>query len=113
GIIAMNVNATSAESPLLKNITNTMLKVFSNINYISEGDDDWNFTVIAANHDLDFTNLEKLNNIPELEHIIKKALKYNAKVDYDDNYGYLTDDKAPIEHYTDWMVLDYIFNKMN
>jgi spermidine synthase len=113
GLIAMNVNATSKESPILKNITNTMLKVFNNINYISEGEDDWNFTVIASDEYFDFTNLENSNNIPELEPIIRKALKYFDKVEYDNNFGYLTDDKAPIEHYTDWMGLDYIFNKMN
>jgi len=112
GLVAMNINATSENSPLLKSITNTMHLVFDDIYYITEGEDDWNFTVIASVQDLDFKKLNDLNNIPELEPVIKKALEYNKIIDYDSNYGHLTDDKAPIEHYTDWMVLDYIFEQM-
>jgi hypothetical protein len=45
----------------------------------------------------------------DLETIIFYAQKNNVKVPYDSSFGFLTDDKAPIEHLTDWMILDYLY----
>ncbi|MFA5188425.1 MAG: fused MFS/spermidine synthase [Patescibacteria group bacterium] len=108
GVVTMNVNASSPDSELLKNITNTMNLVFKNV-YLVPVPDSLNYMVLASDNDLDFTKMENLNKIEELKPIIDNAVNSAVKVSYDNNFGYLTDDKAPIEHLTDWMILDYLF----
>ena len=108
GVVAMNVNAVSPDSALLKNITNTMNLVFKNV-YLVPVPNSLNYMVIASDNDLDFTKIENFNKIEELKPIIDNTVKTVSKVSYDNNFGYLTDDKAPIEHLTDWMILDYLF----
>ncbi|MCX6743590.1 MAG: fused MFS/spermidine synthase [Candidatus Parcubacteria bacterium] len=108
GVVAMNVNASSIDSALLKNITNTMKLVFKNV-YLVQVPNSLNYMVLASENDLDFTKLENLNKIEELKPIIGNIVNAVSKVSYDNNFGYLTDDKAPIEHLTDWMILDYLF----
>ncbi len=112
GVVAMNVNATSTDSPLLKNITNTMKLVFNNVYLVRSKNESWNFMVIASDHDLDFEWLQSINHDPALDLVITRTIKNNQKVDYDNNFGYLTDDKAPIEHLTDWMILDYFYKNL-
>ena len=108
GVAAMNVNASSADSALLKNITNTMNLVFKNV-YLIPIPNTWNYMVLASDNELDFTKLKDLNKIRELDNIVNQTVEINEKVFYDNKFGYLTDDKAPIEHLTDWMILDYLF----
>jgi spermidine synthase len=111
GVIAINVNATSANSNLLKSITNTMNLVFKNVYLIPISEDSWNYMVLASDNELDFKKIKSLNKIPELDNIVDHAINNNIKITYDNNFAYLTDDKAPIEYLTDWMVLDYLFKK--
>ena len=110
GVVAMNVNAASPDSALLKNITNTMNLVFKNV-YLVPVPHSLNYMVLASDNDLDFTKLENLNKIDELNPIAENTVKSNSKVIYDEKFGYLTDDKAPIENLTDWMIINYLFNQ--
>lgn len=109
GVVAMNVNSTSADSALLKNITNTMLSVFNHVYYIQEDPKDWNYMVLASDNELDFNKLAELIKNQEFAKIIDNAANNNQEVQYDNNFGYLTDDKAPIEHLTEWMIVDYLY----
>ena len=111
GIVAMNALAVSENSALLKSITNTMLKVFDYVYWIRAAEDDWNYMVIASDNELDFEGLYDLNNKSQLNHLVQTAAKNNKQINYDYDFGILTDDKAPIEHLTDWMILDYIYNQ--
>ncbi|MBN1325853.1 fused MFS/spermidine synthase [Candidatus Falkowbacteria bacterium] len=111
GIVAMNVNAVSPDSPILKNITNTMLLSFKNVYIIPIKNGAWNFMVLASENEIEFTDLNKIENI-ELYPIFTDTINAVEKVSYDNNFGYLTDDKAPIEHLTDKMIMDFIFNSM-
>jgi spermidine synthase len=109
GVAAMNINVTSLDSQLLKTITNTMLKVFDHVYLIQEKDDDWNYMVIGTDYEVNWQNLKTLNSHNELEGIIEKAINRNIKAQYDYKFDYLTDDKAPIEFMTEWMVMKYLY----
>ncbi|MCX6739781.1 MAG: fused MFS/spermidine synthase [Candidatus Parcubacteria bacterium] len=112
GIVAMNVNATSFDSKLLKNITNTMLLDFKHVYLVRQSSDSWNFMVLASDNDLLPEKLNLMNNChDELELVCKLAAKKFQEIKYDNNFGYLTDDKAPIEYLTDRMILDYVLTK--
>ncbi len=112
GVVAMNVNATSANAKLLKSITNTMLLVFDNVYLVQEKAGDWNYMVLASKSELDFAKLKNMNNIDELDLIVDNTINRYEKVNYDNDFIYLTDDKAPIEHLTEWMVLEYMFDQL-
>jgi len=109
GVVAINVNATAPDSKLLKNFINTLLLVFKNVYCTQETQTSWNYMVIASDFDLDFSNLESLFKNSELVSVVFKAFINEKQMSYDQNFGYLTDDKAPIENLTDWMILDYVF----
>jgi len=110
GVVAMNVNASTQNSALLKNITNTMNLVFKNV-YLVPINNSWNYMVLASDTDLDFTKLNELDKINDLKPIVQSAMANNIKVNYDSNFSYLTDDQAPIEHLTDWMIVDYFYKQ--
>ncbi|OGY41862.1 MAG: hypothetical protein A2Y82_05400 [Candidatus Buchananbacteria bacterium RBG_13_36_9] len=112
GVVAMNVNAASPNSSLLKNITNTMLLEFNNVYLIPIAQDSWNYMALASDNELDFNKLSEFKEIPELANIIDRAKTNNLKISYDNNFCYLTDDRAPIEYLTDWMVIDYLFKNL-
>jgi spermidine synthase len=111
GVAAMNVNATADDSKLLKAITNTMNTVFKHV-YIAKLIN-WNYLVLASDSELDFGGMDKLNVPEELKPIVSFAQTNYKEVSFDSNYQILTDDKAPIEHLTDWMILDYALGKSN
>ncbi len=112
GIVAMNVNAAAKNSELLKSITNTMLLVFDNVYWLQEREYDWSFMVLASDKKINFEKLDKLEIKKDLIPVAKTAIDNHVELKYDYNFAYLIDDKAPIEHLTDWMILDYIFNNL-
>jgi len=112
GVVAMNVNATSPNSKILKAITNTMLLVFNNVYTVQQEKDSWNFMVLAADNELNFKELKSLNEIQQLDSIIDLTLENVQKISYDKNSDYLIDDKAPIEYLTDWMIIDYLYKNL-
>jgi len=106
GLVVMNVNATSSDSALLKAITNTMNKVFSHVYTLPL--QNWNYLVMASDQPLGFADLSKIKIRPELKPLAKNAQASYQEVFYDPKSLVLTDDKAPIEYLTDWMILDYV-----
>ncbi len=105
GLVAMNVNATAINSPLLKTITNTMNKAFVHVYILPL--QDWNYLVLAADQPLDFAALNEIQIRQELQLLAENARVNYQEVFFDPDFQVLTDDKAPIEHLTDWMILDY------
>jgi len=111
GVVAINVNATSKDSQLLRSISNTMLKVFKNVYFIHIADESWNYMVIASDSDINWKNL-KQNKYPELNSVVNNAFAKEEKIAYYPQYDYLTDDKAPVEFMTEKMIIDYIFENL-
>lgn len=112
GVLAMNVNATGSDSPLLKNITNTMNLNFRNVYIARTAEDSWNYLVLASDKDINFSDLKKNNIDPRLNKIIDRLVGQIERTEYDNKFGSLSDDKAPIEHLTDWMIMNYVFEKI-
>jgi spermidine synthase len=112
GILAMNVNATNKDSALLKNITNTLLLSFKNIYIVWAGNYSWNYLIVATDNDLNFNALKDIKVNAQLKPVIDNVVENVEKISYDNKFGYLTDDKAPIEYLTDWMILDYVYKNM-
>ncbi len=112
GVVAMNVNATGDDSALLRNITNTMLLVFKNVYFIRTAENSWNYIVVGSDNDIDFSVLKNIKTNSELQPILDKVADSAQKVNYDNKFGFLTDDKAPIEHLTDWMIIDYVYKQL-
>jgi spermidine synthase len=106
GLVAMNVNATTSDSALLKAITNTMSKEFAHVYTLAL--QNWNYLVMASDQPINFEDLSKLKVIDQLKPLAENAQQNYQEVFYDSNSQVLTDDKAPIEHLTDWMILDYV-----
>ncbi|MCX6743952.1 MAG: fused MFS/spermidine synthase [Candidatus Parcubacteria bacterium] len=105
GVVAMNVNATSSDSALLKAITNTMNKVFAQVYILPL--QDWNYLVMAGNQPLDFPGISKIKVRQELQPLVEIVQNNYQEAFFDPKFQVLTDDKAPIEYLTDWMILDY------
>lgn len=108
GIVAINVNSTTEDSPLLKAISNSMASVFSN-NYSTHiNNGDINYILAGSNFPMD---LNRLDNPGVNDELLQVALLYkNAtkKVFYDSKSTVLTDDKAPVELMTESMILNRI-----
>jgi len=105
GIVAMNVVAASEQSFLLKNITNTIHQNLPFVYLVKTNSQSWNFLVLGSGQEIDFQKLSCLDRQNPLFLIAQKVFDSYQKTDYDPRFGILTDDKAPIEFMTDWMLL--------
>jgi spermidine synthase len=110
GMVAMNVNAASDNSKLLRNITNTLNLVFNNTYTLKSDPNSMNYLVLGAQTELQPERLAQ-NTAIELIPIALFASFNFKKVQFDNNFSVLTDDKAPIEYLTDWMILDYVMSR--
>lgn len=111
GVVAMNVNAATSDSGLLKAITNTMNLVYEHVYILPVNR--FNFLVMASNQPLNFDNLSNLNIKQELAPLVAVVIEDTQEVFYDNKFPILTDDKAPIEYLTDKMILEFIYkNKL-
>lgn len=104
GILAMNVNAPSKNSPLLRAITNTLNVTFDKTYLLEDAEGgDSNYLVLSSEDKLDFGELGKVKN--ELENLAQNSLNSFYEVFFDKNFMTLTDDKAPVEKLTDLTIL--------
>ncbi len=110
GMVALNVNATDENSSLLRGITNTLNLVFNQVYFLKIPDSRFNYLVLASDDKLEFSNLTKVSN--ELKGLAEYSQNNLEEVKFDNNFLVLTDDKAPIEYLTDWMILDYLRGKV-
>lgn len=109
GICAININATSTDSELLKVITNTMASVFNNV-YLTKisGETSWNYMVSAGQSEINFKLLSELVDNNELTVLAGQIVDNTVPVEHDGREQVLTDDRAPIEFMTDKMIVEYV-----
>lgn len=102
GLTAMNVNATSADSELLRAIVNTAASVFPHV-YVTKAGNTWNYLVVAAKRPLDYGAAAA--RLPEDYADLAPSLLAVEPAQYDSQAMLLTDDRAPIELMTDSMII--------
>lgn len=104
GIFAINVNASSEDSTLLRSISNTISGVFP-YTYKMRVGRSWNYIIFAGDRPIDFGRLAKPEFIiSEFFDLAQKIPAQVSKVEYDSRVPLLTDDWAPLEYMTDSMI---------
>ena len=102
GVVALNVNAINESSELLTSIIATLNSVFKNV-YLMKTGDTLNYMIVATNRELDLNNWSK--NLPDILKTYSESLANVKKVS--SHKKVLTDDLAPVEYLTDYMILNY------
>jgi spermidine synthase len=103
GIVAMNVGAVSEDSEVLLMIQNTLASVFENVVSIT-AEGQFNVILLASDGLLKFP--EEVEQ-QELQKILDTAKKQVVPVQFNPDQLVLTDDKAPVELFTDKMIWEY------
>jgi spermidine synthase len=106
GIVSINIGSTQPNSPVLLMIQNTMKSVFKHV-YSVRVRGDLNYIVWATDYDFDINAVDIGKEQEALGPIINYIKTYAKEVKYDPNYMVLTDDIAPIELYTEKMIIDF------
>ena len=104
GIVAINVATTGSDSKVQLMLENTLASVYENV-YTLDVPNTLNSIIIASDKELFF---EFSPENPVLESIASRTRGRVKKVEFDPAVLVLTDDRAPVEMYTDMMILDYI-----
>ncbi len=104
GVVAINVASLSGDAPVLRMLKNTMAHVFENV-YVMSPPASLNYIVIASQEELSF-DLESDN--PALTYIAAQAKHRFEPVEFNSEILVFTDDRAPVEMYTDMMIFKYI-----
>ena len=104
GIAAINVGSARKDSEILRMISNTMKSVYGHV-YMLEVRNSLNYILLASDNELDINGIENNNRI--LNDLIDHVKENNEEIVFDENVLVLTDDKAPVEIYTDKMIYEY------
>ncbi len=109
GFVAMNVNASSSEAPLLVGITNTLAGIFPHVTVIDVKPGWWNHMVIASDRELSFDDVASALQDPFGE--VRTAwLERRTTAPPHDPFGIvLTDDTASVEFMTENMILSSLY----
>lgn len=102
GMIAMNVNAPSDDSPLLKTLVNTIASQFKNVRVIPMPTE-WNRVVMASDESIPLE--EATTHLPPTWNDVALTITKTRDVRYDPSADIFTDDRAPIELLTDSMIV--------
>jgi len=112
GIVAINVNSASADSDLLKSITNTMASIFKHV-YITKPDENkWNYIIMAGQKELNFKNFINQNIDNRLQNLADIFTQETKVIKHSEDSLILTDDRAPIEFMTEAMGFNYLKNSI-
>ncbi|MDI6811962.1 MAG: fused MFS/spermidine synthase [Desulfitobacteriaceae bacterium] len=101
GILALNINAISPSSRLLRSFQHTLATVFP-YTYILPVPDSLNYVLLAASQPINLTQAE--DKIPLELSPFYQAYRENLKPASTQEGLILTDDKAPVEFLTDQMI---------
>lgn len=104
GVLAVNVNASSENSRILRSIGNTVASVFSRVYRLKAGEK-WNYLIFASKEAIDFDKLREIGKNPGWR--VDFEIGKEAEIDYNPAEMVLTDDFAPVEHMTDKMVWEH------
>lgn len=105
GFVAMNVNASSRQAPLLAGITNTLTASFPYVTTIKVKDGWWNYMVLASDHPLPVGEVGAALPDPFGEVGAAWVGKAEQALPHDPDHLVFTDDSAPVEFMTENMVL--------
>ncbi|EKD58702.1 MAG: spermine synthase [uncultured bacterium] len=108
GMVAINLNSTAPDSPLLAAISNTMASVFNftSVTYIDNNG--INYVLTASEKPVDFDNLVQATKDDQLKAIASAYKNSTRKVVFSEDSVLLTDDMAPVEFMTEGMILNYL-----
>jgi spermidine synthase len=104
GIVTINVGSTKGDSEILLMIQNTMKHVFKHV-YVVEVQYSLNYLVWATDEDLDMSQVDPIHD--ELKPMVNYIKRKFEEVQTNPKYPILTDDLAPLELYTEKMILDF------
>lgn len=107
GIVAINVNAESRESKLLRAISNSIAKNFDQV-VIAPVDYSFNYMIVGGNREVDLKKIEPSDIHQDLSPILQYVKRKSYLYNYDNSVIKLTDDRAPIEYFTDRMIFEYL-----
>lgn len=102
GVVAMNVNAATKDSPLLVTMLNTVSAVFPYVSYVPATH--WNYIIIASMSPLRTSDVAA--GLPQGYEDIGAAFAGALPYVHDPAKPVFTDDKAPIEMLTDTMIVE-------
>ncbi len=105
GVLALNINAIGAESPLLQSMLNGLAAVFPDVVTMPVGEA-WNHLVIASDQPIDLA--APAYRIPPGYEDIAGSLAKARSVTRDPSKPMFTDDRAPVEMMTDAMIIKEI-----
>lgn len=105
GVVVMNVNAVSLQSPLLTAIANTLKSEFEYVSIIPVPGS-YNFLVLGSKEKIDFEGFK--SRLPgDLVHV-SSAVSNAVTWQRESNGRILTDDKAPVELLTDALIVEFL-----
>ncbi len=107
GLVAINVASLGPNSRVLRLLKNTMASVYENV-YVFNPPGTLNYIILALPSEPVF----ELNAVePGLKGVVEDAARGLTRVEFDNHLMVLSDDRAPVEVYTDLMIFDYIMNE--
>lgn len=106
GVFVMNIAAANFKSPLLVAVANSVAASFPNVK-IAKMPGSWNHLLFASDQPLDLTAADE--QLPAAYNPVIGAMHNAVTFDFDAKKPVFTDDKAPVEFYTDTMVVEAVF----
>lgn len=109
GLIALNVNVTAPDSPLLLSMSKTIKQVFPNT-YIVKSSGQYNYMIVGSIQPLQMDNLNRIDRNSPLQPLLEQWRKGLVQVNDQmlANGQLLTDNHAPTEMLTDSMIFGSI-----
>lgn len=111
GIIAFNMGSTTDQTALFQSVLATLRATFEHV-VVVPVPDTLNYIVLASHQDVALNTLSKIANDSNDERsaVAKKFKRSVYQPTITDQATILTDNRAPIEFYTEGMIADYIIN---
>jgi spermidine synthase len=108
GVMGMNILVSSPDAEMMKSMINTLKVNFAHVYALEVHQGGFNYLLLASEKELDFDLLSQ--GVEPMLQGDATYFKDNIKeMSYSDDTMILTDDKAPIEFMTDWMIINYIY----
>ena len=107
GIVAINVGSPSPRTDILWAIANTMASVFAEVQVIPvQGS--FNYLIMASDAEYDLRTITERSDLPEgMASIVRKMAHQYRAYAFNSESPVFTDDRAPVELFTEKMIIDY------
>lgn len=111
GIVAFNMGSTTDQTTLFQSVLATLRATFEYVAVVPVPDT-LNYIVLASHQEVQFDTVSQIANDSNDERsaIAKKFKRSVYRPAITDQAAILTDNRAPIEFYTEGMIADYIIN---